>query len=67
MDTCLNRLIGRCRDCSEDMDPSHHPNNTDCPMFRPVALLTFEVLAPEKKDEFDHKDLPVENGGIMPP
>ena len=40
---CLSMMIGRCRECSEDYDITHHPNNYDCPDYKPTALHVFTV------------------------
>ena len=41
--TCLNRFIGRCKHCKRDYDQSHHPNNLDCPEYREMRLVIFNV------------------------
>jgi hypothetical protein len=47
--TCLNRLIGRCKntngkeECKRDYDTTHHPNNYDCKDYQEVSMITFEV------------------------
>lgn len=43
---CLYRMIGVCRNCKPDYDPTHHPNNLDCPRYRPVGML--EVIVKPK-------------------
>ena len=40
--TCLNRFLGRCKKCSRDYDPDHHPNNLDCPRYYEIAILIIE-------------------------
>lgn len=34
---CLYRMIGQCPNCTEDFDPSHHPNNLDCKRYHPIG------------------------------
>ena len=41
--TCLNRLLKKCRNCIIDYDTAHHPNNLDCPMYRPMSIKIIEV------------------------
>ncbi len=40
---CINRWLGRCPDCIEDYDPNHHPNNLDCPSYKPITVHYFNV------------------------
>ena len=40
---CINRMTGRCPDCKRDYNTTHHPNNLDCPNYKPIVLRTFEV------------------------
>jgi hypothetical protein len=47
MKTCLNRLIGRCKDCKADYEPvspAHPANNLDCKNYYEVKLHTFRVV-----------------------
>lgn len=37
-ETCLNRFLGRCIGCAEDYDQKHHPNNYDCPDYKPIKI-----------------------------
>jgi hypothetical protein len=39
----VNSIIGRCPDCVRDVDDSHHPNNRDCPWYRPLRVAIVEV------------------------
>lgn len=41
---CVNRVIGRCPDCVKDVDDSHHPNNKDCPWYRPIRMAIVDVV-----------------------
>jgi len=41
---CLNQLFGRCQGCTEDMDTRHHPNNLDCPRFKPVSIGSLTIV-----------------------
>jgi len=40
---CLNRFLGRCKDCMIDYDPNHHPNNLDCKNYKPIRISYFIV------------------------
>lgn len=51
--TCLNRWLGRCRNCSPDFDPTHFPNNYHCPEFKAIHIRYFEVR--EKEDGITKK------------
>jgi hypothetical protein len=43
--TCLNRLIGGCKNiCQSDYDISHHPNNYDCKDYHEIPILEFTVV-----------------------
>ena len=44
---CLNRLIGKCSNCTPDYDSNHHPNNYDCPGYRPTGLILVNIVEPE--------------------
>ncbi len=55
MKTCLNRLLGRCQNCTEDYDTTHHPNNYDCPWYKEVKILTHEII--EKEDDIKKYDI----------
>jgi len=46
---CLNHLLGLCKDCSDDTDISHHPNNYDCSRFKLAVIYVIEIK--EIKDE----------------
>lgn len=47
-ETCLNRIIGRCRDCREDYS-DNHPNNLDCLRYQGVKMHVFNVQENYKK------------------
>ena len=40
---CLNHFLGRCKNCAVDLDKTHHPNNYDCPGFKPLALTVYVI------------------------
>ena len=40
---CLHKFLGDCPGCTVDLDVNHHPNNYDCPGFKPVLIIIFEV------------------------
>lgn len=40
---CLNHFLGLCPKCTVDVDKTHHPNNYDCPRFKPLAIMVVEV------------------------
>jgi len=54
---CLNRMLGKCKGCAPDLDESHHPNNLDCPMFKPVKMIVIEVVEKEKVEDVDLRRL----------
>ena len=41
--TCINHFLGRCKDCKEDYDTQHHPNNLDCPYYKTVKYLILTI------------------------
>jgi hypothetical protein len=43
MKTCLNRLIGNCKNCTPDYNPQNHPNNYNCRNYHEVNLLSFDI------------------------
>jgi len=51
---CRNKFLGRCPECKIDFDKQHHPNNYDCPRFRPMKMNYFEVIDGENK--YENKD-----------
>ncbi|NMB66674.1 hypothetical protein GYA25_01285 [Candidatus Woesearchaeota archaeon] len=48
--TCLNRFLARCKNCSEDYDITHHPNNYDCPFYKEIKLSVYKIKQPEKDE-----------------
>jgi len=50
MKTCVNRFLGHCPKCKHDYDPNHKPNNLDCPRYKEIEIVIFEV-----KEENDGK------------
>ena len=36
-------MLGMCPGCVRDYDPEHHPNNLDCPRYREVVIVIYEV------------------------
>jgi hypothetical protein len=49
--TCLNRYLGRCKDCKEDYDKSHYPNNYDCKNYMEIFVYTIKIEELEDKDK----------------
>jgi len=43
LEICFNQFLGNCLKCTRDLDTTHHPNNYDCPRYKPIYLETFEV------------------------
>ena len=41
--TCRNRFLGNCPNCEKDYNPDHHPNNEDCPNYKPIIVRYFNV------------------------
>ena len=55
MKTCLNRLIGKCKNrCQRDYDTNHHPNNYDCANYQEVNVIEF-VVSENGKDTLEEK------------
>ena len=50
IEECLNRVLGRCKKCIRDCDINHHPNNYDCPNYKPIKLQIYEVKDKGYKD-----------------
>ena len=48
---CLNKFLGYCKHCSYDVDTSHHPNNFDCPKFKPMGCVYITLEQPKENDE----------------
>jgi hypothetical protein len=42
-ETCLNRFLNRCKDCTKDYDLNHHPNNYDCKYYKSMKIMTHIV------------------------
>ena len=42
---CLNHLLGLCKNCQDDTDTRHHPNNYDCSRFKLAVIYVIEVSA----------------------
>ncbi|CAK0754700.1 hypothetical protein CCP1ISM_590003 [Azospirillaceae bacterium] len=40
--TCLNRFLGKCKNCKIDYLP-HYPNNYDCPKYKELKIVVFYV------------------------
>lgn len=41
--TCLHRFLNNCKNCTEDYDPNHHPNNLDCQRYREILVCLFTI------------------------
>ena len=54
LETCLNRLTGRCKNCTRDYDPKHHPNNPECSNYSKTNLLIVDVEL-EKASKIEYK------------
>ena len=39
---CLGQFLNYCK-CEYDIDPKHHPNNLDCPEYKPVTVRYFRA------------------------
>ena len=49
---CVHGMLGDCPKCLFDMDTSHHPNNMDCPRFKPLGFLFIKIEpAKERKND----------------
>jgi len=40
---CRNKFLGLCPKCVYDVDMSHHPNNLECPRYRPMGYLLLVI------------------------
>jgi len=54
--TCLNRFLGICKHCRLDYDERHHPNNLDCPRYRELSLIVWD-LQDKKWKRLEVKDV----------
>jgi len=43
IDTCVNRVLGKCKKCTINYDPNKRPNNLDCPAYVAVKIMEYEV------------------------
>ena len=50
VELCLNQFLGYsttksdpCYGCNRDLDITHHPNNYDCPDYKPIKIHYFYV------------------------
>tara|TARA_Y100000310_G_C20626730_1_gene786345 strand:- start:195 stop:410 length:216 start_codon:yes stop_codon:yes gene_type:complete len=57
MKTCIYRFTGTCRDCKRDYDPTHYPNNEECPHYCEVNARFFVVKEkiPRRLSEFEER------------
>lgn len=44
---CQNQFFNRCK-CTYDVDPNHHPNNLDCPRYKPMGFVSIDLI-PKRK------------------
>lgn len=50
---CINQFLNiGCPHCKIDRDPSHYPNNLDCPGYKETTICYSEVI---RKDTYDKK------------
>ena len=48
---CLNGMLGKCPHCKFDVDELHHPNNLDCPRFKPLGFVLIDIPPAKEKDD----------------
>jgi len=58
MKTCLNRLLGICKDCSINYDPHNRPNNYDCHSYHETNMIMINIKEGEDKNALDRKTSP---------
>jgi hypothetical protein len=58
---CRNQFFKRCN-CTYDVDKNHHPNNLDCPNYKPMGFVYIE-LDEKEKDERRKKQPPSQDEG----
>ena len=44
---CWHQVFGTCK-CTYDVDKSHHPNNLECPRYKPFGFVLINL---EKEGE----------------
>jgi hypothetical protein len=55
MKTCLNRLIGKCKDCIPNYDLQNRPNNYDCKGYQEANIQTLKVEGEIEKNALGRK------------
>jgi len=53
-ETCLNRFLGRCENCSRDYE-NHYPNNYDCKNYKGIKMITHNIIG-ELNENFYNKE-----------
>lgn len=53
-ETCLHRFVKDCKNCTKDIDTSHHPNNYDCRGYYPIRVIVHEFI--EENYDFYRRD-----------
>ena len=54
---CANKFLGNCPKCIYDVDENHHPNNLECPNYRPMGYLLLVLEQPENKLEVKNESV----------
>ncbi len=49
---CKHQFFGDCK-CSYDVDKTHHPNNLECPRYKPFGFVLINI---EKEGQNAHRD-----------
>lgn len=58
--TCFNRYSGICKNCTEDYDTAHHPNNYDCKRY--LEMPVYEVrVAPNEEEKLARETIKLWN------
>ena len=55
---CKGQVLGQCPNCKYDVDPQHHPNNFDCPKYKPFGFVMIDLINgyKPKEDKDDGND-----------
>jgi hypothetical protein len=43
IEMCLYQFLKKHKNCKRDLDENNHPNNRECPLYKPIAVYVFDV------------------------
>lgn len=46
---CWHQVFGTCK-CTYDVDKNHHPNNLECPRYKPIGFVLIDLMNDKPKD-----------------